>query len=122
MEIGGHDHILESKPTPSKARFLLKLISLTWPEAEIAGVDSEEDTEPLRHFDRDVKIPSEWLVYRDPESEASWRDDGATEENEGWHLHLLFGEGSYTIVSGVNPECESYKLAIDLMSSIKAHE
>lgn len=88
--IGGIDLTLETPAASFDLRTVLNVLLDFWPAAQFQDANASS-AQPLRAVTEGESGPSstEFFVYRDQDSAASWADDGSTPENANTMVHCL---------------------------------
>ncbi len=117
--IGGADLVLRGRTRAHDTDILVRGIRSEWPDAMIQHAD-EGDAAPIRSFRLPVSGPAELIVYRDRSSYQSWRDHGATMDNQDAMLHVIVSDDSVTLVVD-RPASALAKVACDLLDALRAN-
>lgn len=115
--IGGADLVLHGRTMPHDTDILVRGIRSEWPDAMIQRVD-EADATPIRRFRLPVLGPAELIVYRDRASYQSWREHGATADNQDAMILLIISDDAVTLVVD-QPRSALAGLAWDLLGALR---
>lgn len=115
--IGGADLILHGKTTAHDTDVLVRGLRSEWPDAMIQHAD-EVDATPLRGFHFPLLGPAELFVYRDLESYQSWKEHGATPDNQDAMIFIIVSDDCVTLVVD-QPGSTLAALARDLLGALR---
>lgn len=115
--IGGADLVLHGRTKAHDTDILVRSIRSEWPDAMAQRAD-EADAVPIRNFHFPVLGPTELIVYRDRASYQSWRDHGATADNQDAMLLIIVSDDAVTVVVD-HPRSALAELAWDLLGSLR---
>jgi hypothetical protein len=115
--IGGADLVLHGRTKAHDTDILVRGIRSEWPNAMIQRVD-EADATPIRNFRLPIFGPAELIVYRDRASYQSWKDHGATADNQDAMILLIVSDDAVTLVVD-QPSSALAELAWDLLGALR---
>lgn len=115
--IGGADIVLHGRTKAHDTDILVRGIRSEWPDAMIQRAD-EVDAAPIRSFPFPVFGPAELIVYRDRASYQSWKNHGASADNQDAMIHLLVSDDAVTLVVD-RPGSALAELAWDLLIALR---
>jgi hypothetical protein len=115
--IGGADLILHGRTKAHDTDILVRGIRSEWPGAMIQHAD-EVEASPICSFRLPVFGPTELIVYRDPDSYQSWKDHGATTNNQDAMILMIVSDDTVTLVVD-HPRSALADIAWDLLDSLR---
>jgi hypothetical protein len=115
--IGGADLVLHGRTKAHDTDILVRGIRSEWPRALIQRAD-DVDATPIRSFRLPVFGPAELIVYRDPASYQSWRDHGATADNQDGMILVIVSDDAVTLVVD-QPRSALAGFAWDLLGALR---
>lgn len=108
MKIGGHDVIVDVKPTDALCALVLDYLAIVWPSM-CTDVEREDCGGLL-----DVALMDNLFVYRDEAAAEFWETFGRTDENDDSMLQPVFEENRLTLVAADREDSQTRKIAEEL--------